>query len=97
METNGKTGKVKYASAHDLRRSFGDRSARRVMPQILKELMRHESISTTERYYVGRNAQATAGILWDAVKGQDLGATLGDTPLMERARKSEKPLKPTVF
>ena len=59
-------GKVKYASAHDLRRSFGERWAARIMPQQLMELMRHESIDTTLRYYVGRNAQATAAVLWAA-------------------------------
>ncbi len=57
---------VKYASAHDLRRSFGQRWASRVMPQILMELMRHESIDTTMRFYVGRNAQTTAAVLWKA-------------------------------
>ena len=60
------TGKVKFASAHDLRRSFGERWASRVMPQILMELMRHESIDTTMRYYVGRNAERTANVLWEA-------------------------------
>ena len=45
---DGKTiTKVKYASAHDLRRSFGQRWAARVMPQILMQLLRHESIDTT--------------------------------------------------
>ena len=42
------------------------------------ELMRHESIETTLRYYVGRNAQQTASVLYDAVKlgvGANLGAT----------------------
>ena len=34
-------GKVKYASAHDLRRSFGFRWAMRVMPPVLMQLMRH--------------------------------------------------------
>ena len=58
--------KVKFASAQDLRRSFGERWAPRVMPQVLKELMRHESIETTLKYYVGRNAQATAAVLWEA-------------------------------
>ncbi len=57
---------AKFASAHDLRRSFGQRWASRVMPQILMELMRHESIETTLRFYVGRNAQTTAAVLWDA-------------------------------
>jgi len=56
----------KFASAHDLRRSFGLRWTSRVMPQVLMELMRHESIDTTLRYYVGRNAQSTAAVLWEA-------------------------------
>ena len=62
----GAAGNVKFASAHDLRRSFGERWALRVMPQVLKELMRHESIETTMKYYVGRNAQSTAAVLWQA-------------------------------
>jgi integrase len=57
---------VKYASAHDLRRSFGERWAPRVMPVILKELMRHESIETTMKYYVGQNAERTAAEVWRA-------------------------------
>jgi len=61
-----KTGKVKYASAHDLRRAFGERWSSKVMPQVLMELMRHESIDTTMKYYVGRNAQRTADALWEA-------------------------------
>jgi integrase len=72
------TGKLKYASAHDLRRSFGERWASRVMPQVLMELMRHESIQTTLKYYVGRNAETTAAALWAAV-GNDSGNTSGNT------------------
>jgi len=60
------TETVKYASAHDLRRSFGERWASRIMPQVLMVLMRHESIETTMRYYVGRNAPTTADVLWAA-------------------------------
>jgi len=73
---------VKYASAHDLRRSFGERWALRVMPQVLQELMRHESIETTLRYYVGKNAQRTADALWDAyerVAGGSVGNKCGNT------------------
>lgn len=62
-----RTGKEKFASIHDLRRSFGDRWSRRVLPQHLQELMRHESISTTLRFYVGRNAERTWDVLTDAV------------------------------
>lgn len=83
LVTDPKTGetkaKVKYASAHDLRRSFGERWAVRVMPQVLKELMRHESIETTMRYYVGRNAHTTADAVWEAYEAKlgEGGTTLG--------------------
>jgi integrase len=54
----------KYASTHDLRRSFGTRWSRRVMPAVLKDVMRHSDISTTMKYYVRGNAQVTAAELW---------------------------------
>jgi integrase len=60
--------KVKYASAHDLRRAFGVRWAARVMPAQLMELMRHDSIETTLRFYVGTNAQRTNDAIWDAFR-----------------------------
>ncbi|HEY3395397.1 MAG TPA: site-specific integrase, partial [Lacipirellulaceae bacterium] len=62
--------KLKYASAHDLRRAFGLRWSARVMPAVLQQLMRHESIETTMRYYVGRDADAMADALWEAVNGK---------------------------
>jgi integrase len=80
--------KVKHASAHDLRHSFGERWATRVMPQVLMELMRHESIDTTLRYYVGRNAQQTASVLWDAHR-LAVGASLGATP--QPSQETSKP------
>jgi len=61
-------GKIKYASAHDLRRSFGFRWAMRVMPAVLKELMRHEDIATTMAYYVGQNAEGIADAVWAAAE-----------------------------
>ena len=54
---------MKYASAHDLRRSFG---ARWVMPQVPMELMRHESIESTLNLYVGRNTKSTIDVPWTA-------------------------------
>jgi integrase len=60
--------KRKYASAHDLRRAFGLRWSARVMPAVLQQLMRHGSIETTMRYYVGRDADAVADVLWEAVE-----------------------------
>lgn len=64
----------KSASAHDLRRAFGHRWSRRVMPAALKELMRHSSIETTMTFYVGANAKQTSAELWDAMPAR--GATL---------------------
>lgn len=61
---NDRTGKT--VSAHDLRRSFGFRWSRLVMPPILMELMRHEDISTTMQFYVGLNAESTADTVWEA-------------------------------
>ena len=57
---------VKYASAHDFRRAFGVRWAARLMPAQLMEFMRHESIETTLRFYVGTDVQRTAEAAWAA-------------------------------
>ncbi|MCH8043771.1 MAG: site-specific integrase [Planctomycetes bacterium] len=64
--TNPRTKAVKCASAHDLRRSFGARWARRVVPHVLMELMRHEDIKTTNDYYATHDAEATADVVWAA-------------------------------
>lgn len=69
IEVNSQTGK--YASAHDLRRSFGTRWAQRVMPAVLKNLMRHEAIETTMKYYVAFEADEIAGELWDKFSPPD--------------------------
>lgn len=70
------TGKT--ASAHDLRRAFGQRWASRVMPTVLRELMRHASINTTMAFYVGQNTEATADALWSA-EGNNSGNTRSAT------------------
>jgi integrase len=75
---------IKYASAHDLRRSFGERWANLVMPQELMVLMRHENIETTMRYYVGRNANRTANTLWEAYRRQKSN-NFGNNGLLEKA------------
>lgn len=54
----------KFASAHDLRRSFGTRWAPRVKPATLQLLMRHRSIETTLKYYVAQDADEIADELW---------------------------------
>ncbi|WP_197441943.1 tyrosine-type recombinase/integrase [Thalassoglobus polymorphus] len=53
-----------FVKPHDLRRSFGFRWSRHVMPAVLKEIMRHDSIETTLSYYVGANAEDTARTMW---------------------------------
>lgn len=40
------------------------------MPPVLKELMRHESIETTMKFYVGQDAQSTAAELHRALNNQ---------------------------
>ncbi len=68
----------KYASAHDLRRSFGTRWAGRVKPATLQLLMRHKSIETTLKYYVEQDADDIADELWKsfppAVSGAEAAA-----------------------
>jgi integrase len=87
VKVNVDTGKC--ASAHDLRRAFGQRWAVRVMPQILMQLMRHEDISTTMKFYVGREAEATADVLWAAVgKGDKTGKSKKCQPQCQPRSKS---------
>jgi integrase len=71
VKVSTKGGRVKYASAHDLRRAFGERWAMRVEPAVLMMLMRHSSINTTMRYYVGRNADRFADVIWKAIPGEE--------------------------
>lgn len=72
VDERKKRGKLvrKFASAHDLRRSFGQRWSLKVMPTVLRELMRHESIETTMKFYVGRNAEATADAIWSSYQSR---------------------------
>lgn len=79
--------KKKFASAHDLRRGFGQRLAMKVMPPVLQVMMRHKDIQTTMKYYVGRNAQQVADIVHSA-----LGDTSGDTTQQPKAAVSKKAL-----
>jgi integrase len=62
----------KFASCHDLRRSFGTRWASKVKPATLQLLMRHSSIETTLRYYVAQDADDVARELWSG-SGYTLG------------------------
>ena len=88
--TDPRTGRPKFATAHDLCRTFGERWSLRVMPTILQVLMRHESIETTLRYYVGRNAEQMADVVWAAVEAETGGA-LGGVPVSAMSAKEENP------
>ena len=64
-EGNPRTGRgVKYASTHDLRRTFAVRLRQSsVPPHLIQKLMRHTDYRTTERYYMTETTQADAGQL----------------------------------
>ena len=74
-----------WASAHDLRRAFGARWSRKVNSMVLKELMRHSSVTTTEKYYVGINADETAALLAGLTKTNQSEVTLEVTPETKKA------------
>jgi integrase len=63
VKVDEKGGKTVWASAHDLRRAFGARWSRKVNSMVLKELMRHASVTTTEKYYVGIQSDETSALL----------------------------------
>lgn len=85
-----KVGTNKFASAHDFRRAFGFAWSKRVMPKVLQELMRHESIQTTMQFYVGNLAEDAADEVWKAAQAYDIGNTSGNTATPEVPDTSEK-------
>lgn len=93
-----KTGEPHHAGAHDLRRAFGTRWARRVLPQILQQMMRHESIDTTQRYYVDLEADDVAGDIWQAFKmnsqvSPEVSPTTPKEPEIPARKAKNKPRK----
>jgi integrase len=82
VHTDAKTGRVKYASAHDLRRSFGTRWAKRVKTPVLMRLMRHENIATTMTFYVDLECDEIAEQLWGAGTAPlgGVGSVFGSVP-----------------
>ncbi len=79
----------KYASAHDLRRSFGTRWAPKVRPATLQLLMRHESIETTLKYYVAQDADDIASELWS--QHSATGNSSGNSRSQAQARHPTSP------
>lgn len=60
-----RTGRpIKYASAHDLRRSCGERLRNAgVPPLVICRVMRHESWETTRKHYAPGDVQSDAAVL----------------------------------
>jgi integrase len=71
------SGPAKYASAHDLRRSFGARWAKRVKSAVLQRMMRHADIATTSRYYVDMDAKEIAREIRQSQIGDSVGKVVG--------------------
>lgn len=89
--TKKESEKEKYASAHDLRRSFGDRWSRKVLPALLQLLMRHSDIKTTMSFYLGRNAETSADQLYATVAADNqLGGVSGGSQLSKPQSKPAK-------
>jgi integrase len=82
LRVDKKTGEVhripKCTTAHDLRRAFGTRWSKRVMPAMLQKLMRHASIETTMKFYVEHNADDISADLW-RWQGSILGSIRPET------------------
>jgi integrase len=80
-----------YASAHDFRRAFCTRWAKRVTPAVLAKLARHASVAVTMQYYVGLDAQDVADDLWERFGGES------NIPVTPAAPTEEIPGEIDVF
>lgn len=58
------TAPNKFASAHDIRRAFGTRWAKKVKPLTLQKMMRHATLQTTMSFYVDMNDEDVGSDLW---------------------------------
>ena len=74
VHTHPRTGRVKYASAHDLRRAYGTRWSRVVSASELQDMMRHADYHTTQAYYIDQRAVDLARSVWKKA-GVDRGAS----------------------
>ncbi len=79
----------KCATAHDFRRSFGTRWAKRVMPVTLKALMRHARIETTMEYYVTIAPTNLAADLWAIHQAEGGNKTATQYDMDERQGRPE--------
>lgn len=64
------TADLKFASAHDLRRSCADRLIAAGVPEReVAAIMRHSSVSTTRRHYAPGSVQRSATVIRDRLRG----------------------------
>ena len=85
--SQSRQGQQTEDSGHALRRSFGTRWSQRVIPIVLRKLMRHSSIETTLRHYVDQDADELAEGLW---KEYDSDAGSGSTGTLIREKNGVK-------
>lgn len=76
-EANARTGRPeKYASAHDLRRSCGERLRNSgVPPLLICRVMRHSSWETTRRHYAPGDVQSEAETLRRILRDEDVAGS----------------------
>ena len=80
----------KFASAQDLRRSFGQRMADAgLAPHDLQAIMRHSSITTTEKYYLRHRAGEQAKRIAEKL-GTDQGTPANSDAQKETAADGRK-------
>ena len=79
VKPHQKTGEKEFASAHDLRRSFGERWAKRVEAPFLQKMMRHSAITTTLRYYSSRDAVEAGAHIDEAFRRAEAGNVISLT------------------
>lgn len=81
------------AGAHDIRRSFATRMAKEINPYSLQRLMRHSSITTTLRYYIGlktADIAAELGTVYVAVQSKPAEETKAEKRTPKKRREKRK-------
>ena len=78
--------KGKFASAHDLRRTFAEKWTAHLKPQYLQIVMRHRSIQTTMGYYASRDASEITAAM-HAAQGNTQGNTNSEANVGQDAKQ----------
>lgn len=78
---------LKYASCHDLRRTFATKLAEsKVEEAIITKIMRHSSADVTRRYYISTRTQSDAGRLWESLGHMSVTQTVTHGQEKDRER-----------